>query len=262
MSPGTLDLNADCGESYGNWQLGSDEILDHVTSANVAAGFHAGDPVTLVATVEAAVERGVGVGVHPGLPDLLGFGRRRMDISPEDAYAYFVYQAGAVAAALRRHGATLHHVKPHGAMYLILRDNEDLAEAATRAICEVMDEPVLYWPDLTEWAHLPRLARAAGVRVLTEIYPDLSYDADGGLVVERAKHSTPVDAARERVRAYLEDGVVRALDGSLLPIQAESICVHGDGPNAIEVVQAVREECEKQGVRLSSTIEPQEGGQG
>lgn len=235
-----IDINSDCGESFGNWKMGNDEaLIPLITSANVACGYHASDPVTMRRTVESCAENGVGVGSHPGLPDLLGFGRRAMRISPEDGYAYVMYQTGALQAFLRAGGKTLHHVKPHGAFYSILRDDDDLATAFCEAVEQLMPEPLVYWPDPTD-ASLPRIAAQRGIRVVLEIYPDLDYAPDGSLVLQRAKHFTDVETASAQVRRWIEDGVVEALDGTLVPVEAESVCIHGDGPNATEVAEAVR----------------------
>ena len=148
-----MDVNSDMGESFGNWVMGNDAaLLPFVTTANVACGFHAGDPVTLVRTVRLAKQNGVVVGAHPGLPDLLGFGRRAMKISPEDAYAYVVYQVGALQATLAVEGMRLHHVKPHGAFYSVLKADEELADAVAEAIGQLSPEPMLYWPAPTDSA--------------------------------------------------------------------------------------------------------------
>jgi UPF0271 protein len=230
--------------------MGNDEVvIPEITTANVACGFHASDPVTMVQTVGRCQEHGVAVGAHPGLPDLLGFGRRPMTITPEDAYAYVLYQAGALQGILRSVGGSLHHIKPHGAMYSILRSDEKLAAAAARAILELGDELMVYFPASTS-AALPMAAKKVGIRVVGEIYPDLEYNPDGSLVIQRAKHETDVDAAYRQVRLWLEDGVVEAQDGTRIELEAESICIHGDGPNAPEVVRAVQRAIQDAGCRI------------
>ena len=237
-----MDINCDCGESFGNWSMGADEdVLPHITTANVACGFHGGDPVTMEATVALAVRLGVAVGAHPGLPDLLGFGRRRMDISPEDAHAYVLYQAGALAAMLAAHGKRLNHVKPHGALYLMLNEREDLAEAVVKAIRTVCPEPRLYWPAPIEGRALPEAAKAAGIEVVREVYFDLRYDAEARLVLQRRKTAVDLDDLTARVTDYLATGEITAVTGERLAIAAESICVHGDGPNAADVARTLRE---------------------
>jgi UPF0271 protein len=236
----SMDINCDLGESFGNWKLGADdELLPRITTASLACGFHGGDPVTMQRAVGAAVELGVAVGSHPGLPDLLGFGRRVMAVSPEDLRAYIVYQSGALAAFLRPHGQTLNHVKPHGALYPMLNRDEDLAAAAIDAMFEVMDRPALYWPAGSEDRALLRVARDRGVRVIREFYPDSRYGADGETVVERHREPMSPDAAETALRRFLDRGEVETIDGSVIPLAAESICVHGDGPTAVAIVDRV-----------------------
>ena len=242
-----MDVNSDMGESFGNWVMGNDAaLLPLVTTANVACGFHAGDPVTLLRTVRLAKRNGVVVGAHPGLPDLLGFGRRAMKISPEDAYAYVVYQVGALQATLAVEGMRLHHVKPHGAFYSVLKAEEELADAVAEAIASLSPEPMLYWPAPTDSA-LPRAVRKRGIRVVGEIYVDLDYAPDGSLIIQRTKHSTDLAKTTAQVRRYIDSGEVLAQDGTAVALDAESICVHGDGPNAVDVARAVRRTLEESG---------------
>lgn len=237
----SMDINCDMGESFGNWVMGNDEaMMPRITTANVACGFHASDPVTMIETVRRAKTHHIAVGSHPGLPDLLGFGRRAMNITPEDAHAYVVYQTGALQAALHVQGMKLHHVKPHGAFYSILRTDEALADAVADAIAALTDEPMLYWPAPTD-AAMPVAAKKKGIRVVGEIYPDLIYAPDGSLILQRSKHETDVAFAAAQVRRFVESGKVEANDGSLIELDAESLCIHGDGPNATEVGDAVRQ---------------------
>jgi UPF0271 protein len=250
----SMDINCDMGESFGNWRMGDDEgMMPRITTANVACGFHASDPVTMLQTCKLAREHGVAVGSHPGLPDLLGFGRRAMNITPEDAYAYVVYQTGALQAALRVHGMRLHHIKPHGAFYSVLRSNEALADAVADAILEISDTPMLYWPAPTD-AAMPVAARRKGIRVVGEIYPDLVYAPDGSLIIQRTKHETDTAFAAAQVKRFVESGKVQANDGSLIALEAESICVHGDGPNATAVGDAVREALAQVGCRIAPVM--------
>jgi UPF0271 protein len=236
----TIDINCDLGESFGNWRLGADDaLLPLISTASLACGFHGGDPVTMRRSVAAAVQHGVAVGSHPGLPDLLGFGRRVMDVSPEDLHAYVVYQSGALEAFLRPHGARLNHVKPHGALYPMLNRREDLASATVDAMFEVMHEPVLYWPAGSEDRALLRVARERGVRVVREFYPDSRYGADAETVVDREREPVDPDAAEQALRRFLERGEVETIEGTTIPLEAESICVHGDGPTAVAIVERV-----------------------
>jgi UPF0271 protein len=249
----TIDINCDCGESYGNWSLGRDsEIVPHVTTANVACGFHAGDPMTMLRTIELARQGGTKVGAHPGLPDLLGFGRRRMAINPEEAYAYVLYQAGALRALLEARGMVLNHVKPHGALYLMLNDEADLAEAVARAICAVCPVPRLYWPAPVAGLALPEAARRAGIEVVPEVYFDLEYDDQGRLILQRQKSVIDLAMVRGRVLEFVRTGRVTTVSGAKLAIEARSICVHGDGPNAPELLATVRQVIAEEGCDLAA----------
>lgn len=220
-------------------------MIPRITTASVACGWHAGDPATMRDTVALAVEHDVAVGAHPGLPDLLGFGRRAMQISPADLRAAIVYQAGALEAFLRPHGRTLSHVKPHGALYPMLNADDELAEAAVDAFFDVMERPVLYWPAGSEDRSLPRACAARGVRVVGEYYPDSRYGPDGETVVEHSRAPADLDAVEAAVRRFAERGEVETIDGGSLEIQAESICVHGDGPSAVAIVDRVKKVLEE-----------------
>jgi UPF0271 protein len=244
----TIDINCDLGESFGNWRMGADEeLLPRISTANVACGFHGGDPVTMVRTVDRALELGVAVGAHPGLPDLLGFGRRAMDISPEDAHAYVLYQAGALDAILRARGERLHHVKPHGVLYSMLNERADLAEAVADAISALMDAPTLYWPAGAEDGALIREARRRDFDVVLEFYPDLRYTSDRRLVLERRKAPLEPSVAVERLARFLRDGTAETVDGTQVELAAGSVCVHGDGPTAPEIVEALRVHLDREG---------------
>lgn len=248
-----IDINCDCGESYGNWRMGDDErMFELITTANLACGFHAGDPRTMLRSVRAAQAHGVVVGAHPGLPDLMGFGRRPMAVTAEELYAYWLYQIGSLQAMLHAHGMALNHAKPHGAMYTIVRGDDELGEAAAQAVAEAAPGAVVYWP--TREDAFGRAAQRRGIPVVTEIYPDLKYRPDGSLIIEREKAHLDLDHAAEQVRRFVAEGVVQAVDGSLLEVDATSICIHGDGPNAIEVATTVRRVLEEAGctVRAAS----------
>jgi UPF0271 protein len=252
----TIDINCDCGESFGNWSLGRDaEVVPQVTTANVACGFHAGDPMTMLRTIEIAREGGTEVGAHPGLPDLLGFGRRRMAITAEEAAAYVIYQAGALRGLLEANGMTLYHVKPHGVLYVMLNEEEDLAEAVAQAICAVCPVPRLYWPAPVAGLALPEAAKRAGIDVVPEVYFDLEYDEHGRLILQRKKSAVDLDAVRGRVREFLRSGQVTTAAGSKITIEARSICIHGDGPNAAELLAAIRQVAAEEGWRLAAAGE-------
>lgn len=237
----SIDINCDMGESFGNWKMGDDAgMMPYITTANVACGFHAGDPLTMLNTVRLAKRHDVVVGAHPGLPDLLGFGRRAMNITPEDAYSYIVYQVGALQASLVTEGMALHHVKPHGAFYSVLKANEELADAVAEAMLKLGGKPLLYWPAPTS-AALPTACKRRGIAVVGEIYPDLEYAADGSLVIQRHKHTTDVAFACAQVERYVTTGKVQAVDGTLVELDAVALCIHGDGPNCTEVGAAIRQ---------------------
>jgi 5-oxoprolinase (ATP-hydrolysing) subunit A len=249
-----MDINCDMGESFGNWNMGDDVgMMPRITTANVACGFHASDPVTILETVRLAKQHNVTVGAHPGLPDLLGFGRRAMNITPEDAYAYVVYQVGALQGALATQGMKLHHIKPHGAFYSVLKTDEQLANAVAQAIKELSDDPILYWPAPTS-AAMPTAAKKLGIRVVGEIYPDLNYAPDGSLIIQREKHLTDVVFAAAQVRRYVETGKVEANDGTLVELDAESLCIHGDGPNSVEVAAAIHHTLSDLGCGISPVM--------
>ena len=246
-----VDLNADMGESYGRWTLGDDDaLMPHLTSANIACGFHGGDPHVMRKTVALALEHGVGIGAHVAFPDLIGFGRRRMAASPEEIADYVVYQAGAISAFAEAAGGTLQHVKPHGALYTTIIDNPEHAEAVADAVSSLGSDVILLMPQDVEPA-----AAQAGVPFVPEGYVDLDYDASGKLVLERVKQVRDPQEMGERALRLVREGTVRTIDGGELRLRAESICVHGDAPNAPEIAQAIRQALETDGIELAALAE-------
>jgi UPF0271 protein len=245
-----LDLNCDLGESFGAWRLGADEeILPSVTSASVACGFHAGDPGTMRRTVEAAAAHGVAIGAHPGLPDLQGFGRRAMEVSPEEAYELVVYQLGALQAFAAAAGVALQHVKPHGALYNLAAARPPLAGAIARAVRDVDRGLVLYG---LSGSHLVAAGRAAGLRTASEAFADRGYAPDGSLVSRRdpaALVTDPEEVVRRALRMARE-GRVCAVDGTDVGIAVDTLCVHGDSPGAAELARRVRRALEAEGVEV------------
>lgn len=245
-----FDLNSDLGESFGRWTLGDDDaMLGVVTSANVACGFHAGDATTLRRTCARAAEGGVVVGAQVGYRDLAGFGRRFVDMDPVELADDVVYQMGALDGMCRVAGTALRYVKPHGALYNAVVHHTDQARAVVDAV-RAYDPalPVLGLPG----SELLRLAEAAGLRAVPEFFVDRGYTPDGTLVRRSEPGAVLHDAAEvaERVRRLLGDGVVRAVDGSTVAVRAESACVHGDSPGAVEMARAVRAALEGDGVEL------------
>lgn len=236
-----IDLNSDVGESFGRWTLGDDAaVLGIVTSANVACGFHAGDPSTLRRTCSAAAERGVVVGAQVGYPDLAGFGRRFLDVEPRQLVDDVIYQLGALAGICRASGTAVRYVKPHGALYNAVVHHEEQAAAVVAAVVEYdRTLPILGLPG----SALLRAAQAAGLGTVREFFADRGYTPEGTLVPRSDPGALLGDpaAVAARVLRLTRDGVVEAVDGSDVPIAAESVCVHGDSPGAVAMARAVRD---------------------
>jgi len=248
----SIDLNADAGESFGPWKMGSDEVLfPLLSSVNLATGFHAGDPLTIQRSIALAKKHGVAIGAHPGFPDLVGFGRRDLAVTPEQAYADTLYQIGALAAFLRVEETPLHHVKPHGALYLQMLKNEATAEAVAQAVRDYDPELPLV---LLANTPMEAAARRVGARYVREAFPDRAYLSDGRLAprsMEGALIRDPERAAERAVQMVLK-GKVEALDGGEVEVRAETLCVHGDNPEAVEIARAVRRALEAAGVDVRS----------
>jgi len=245
-----LDLNSDLGEGFGAWRLGNDDaMLDVVTSANVACGFHAGDPRTLLSTCRRAAERGVVIGAQVGYRDLPGFGRRFIDYETDDLVADVIYQIGALDALARAAGARVRYVKPHGALYNTIVHHEQQATAVVDAVRRYDPAlPVLGLPG----SIFLRLAADAGLRTLREAFADRGYRADGTLVPRRepgALLNDPAEVARRMV-ALVTTGTLSAVDGSVVAVEADSICVHGDTPGAVAMARGVRDALTAAGVEL------------
>ncbi|MDR3454173.1 MAG: LamB/YcsF family protein [Rhodoferax sp.] len=228
----SLDLNCDMGESFGAYQMGSDaEVLDYVTSANIACGFHAGDPSTMHRTVRMAHARGVAIGAHPGFPDLQGFGRRAMHLSAAEAYDMVVYQVGALAGFAQALGARVHHVKAHGALYNMAAKDLALAGAIAQAVHDVDRTMVLY--GLAGSLMIPA-AEKLGLRAAGEVFADRTYQDDGSLTPRSQANAMidDVELAIGQVRRMVEEGLVRSVNGHDVPVRADTLCIHGDQPNA------------------------------
>ena len=248
----SVDLNCDIGESFGAWTLGADaEVLAHVTSANIACGFHAGDPATMRRTIDLAAERGVAVGAHPGLPDLAGFGRRVIEVTPDEAYEMVVYQVGAISAFAAARGIRLAHVKPHGALYNMAAARAPLADAIARAVRDVDRGLMLFG---LAGSQLIAAARSAGLVAVEEVFADRRYAANGKLV-SRSEQGAVIDdtasAVRQAVR-MVREGRVTAIDGTELPVRADTICIHGDTPGAAEHARALRAALSDAGIDVAA----------
>jgi UPF0271 protein len=233
-----IDLNCDMGESYGAWQMGADaEVMPHITSANIACGFHGGDPATIRKTVRLAVDHGVAIGAHPSLPDIQGFGRRAMKISPQDMYDLVVYQAGAVEGFVRAAGARLHHIKCHGALYNMAAIDEGLSEAMVRAARDL--GAMLY---VLSKSKNYEIAKKAGVPVCGEVFADRGYSDDGTLAPRDKPGGMIEDAAKavKQALAMIEEGYVTSLSGKRVAVAADTLCLHGDQPGAAAFAKALR----------------------
>ncbi len=242
-----IDLNADLGEGFGVWRLGDDDaMLGIVTSANLACGFHAGDPAGLLRACRSAADRGVRIGAQVGYRDLAGFGRRFIDVAADDLVADVVYQIGALQAIAHASGSAVSYVKPHGALYNAIATNVEQATAVAEAV-RLVDTalPVL---GMAGSVFFDEAARR-GLRTVAEGFADRAYRPDGGLVSRREPGSVLHDPAAiaERVTAMLATGRVRAIDGTEIPLNVESVCVHGDSPNAVQIARAVRDRLEADG---------------
>ncbi len=249
-----VDLNADLGEGFGVWRLGDDEaMLDLVTSANVACGFHAGDPALLLRTCRAAADRGVRIGAQVSYRDLAGFGRRFIDVEPEDLTAEVVYQIGGLQALAAAAGSSVSYVKPHGALYNAIVTHAAQARAVAEAVRNVdANLPVLGLAGSAFLAEAERL----GLRTVTEAFADRSYRPDGQLVSRRERNAVLHDTAEiaDRVASMVSAGRVAAVDGSTIPITVESVCVHGDSPGAVQIATAVRGRLLAEGVEIRSFV--------
>ena len=246
-----VDLNSDLGESFGAYTIGMDEaVIAHISSANVACGYHAGDPLVMDKTVAAAKAAGVAVGAHPGHPDLIGFGRRNMACSPKEVKAFIKYQMGAMQAFCTAHGVKLQHVKPHGALYNQAAKDMELSMAIAEAIAEVDKDVILMG---LAGSCMLEAGKKCGLRVASEVFADRAYQADGSLV-PRSKPGAVIhdkDEAIARTIRMVTEGKVTAITGEEVSIDAHSICVHGDNPSAVEFVKNIRERLQAEGVTIA-----------
>ena len=250
-----IDLNSDLGESFGAYTLGMDEkLMEYITSANVACGWHAGDPLVMQKTIRAAAKNGVAVGAHPGYPDLMGFGRREIKITPEEAYTYVLYQLGALDAFARTEGVKIQHVKPHGALYNQACKDEKLANAICRAAQAFDRELIVLAPYNSAFR---TAAEAIGQPFAGEFFADRAYLPDGSLV-PRSQPGAVIHDADEACRRVLQmarEGTVTCLDGTELTMRCVSVCVHGDNAEALSTVKKIRGALEDDGVLLRAMKE-------
>jgi 5-oxoprolinase (ATP-hydrolysing) subunit A len=245
-----VDINSDVGESFGAYTIGHDAgLMTSITSANVAAGFHAGDPSVLRATIRSAKQHGVAVGAHPGLPDLVGFGRRELNVTPTEAEDFVLYQIAAVAGVAAAEGVRLQHVKAHGALFNMAARNLDLASAIANAVAAFDSSLILFGLPGSE---ILNAGRAAGLRVAAEVFADRAYEPDGSLASRRKPGSVIHDPAAVVSRAVrmIKDHTVIATDGSVVSLHAETICVHGDTPGSDQLATQIRAGLEAAGITV------------
>ncbi|PTJ16061.1 5-oxoprolinase subunit PxpA [Staphylococcus simulans] len=246
-----IDLNCDLGEAFGNYSFGGDhQIIPLITSANIACGFHAGDENVMYETVKLAKENGVGIGAHPGFHDIQGFGRRNMDLTPDEIYTLVAYQIGALSAFCRIHDVKINHVKPHGALYNMGARDKDIAHAIAQAVYDV--DPSLILVGLSNTL-LVSEAEAVGLKAANEVFADRRYEENGQLVSRKEADAvlTDTDEAIEQVVKMVKENKVIAKTGKEIELKADTICVHGDGAHALEFVSKIRERLTKEGISIT-----------
>ena len=246
-----VDLNCDMGESFGAYIMGNDEkILDFVTSANIACGFHAGDPAIMRKTVQLALEKNVGIGVHPGLSDLVGFGRRVIQISPQEAYDLVIYQIGALYGFVKAEGGKLQHIKPHGALYNMAAKSKALSEAIAQAVYKIDPELILFGLSGSE---LVKAGKKIGLRTAGEVFSDRTYQQDGSLTSRHDSNALIKDraVAVNQVIRMIKEGKVHSLQGVDVSIHADTICIHGDGEHALDFAKYISSALKEAGITVT-----------
>ncbi len=248
----SIDLNSDLGESFGTWQIGMDEaIMPLVSSVNIATGWHAGDPMIMAKTVKAAGLQKLGIGAHPGFPDLMGFGRRNMAVTPEEAKAYVMYQVGALNAFVRAEGLTLQHVKPHGALYNMAAKDLKLALAIAEAVALIDSDLILMG---LESSQMEVAAKTLGIPFASEVFADRRYQEDGNLV-PRSQLGAVIESEEEALKQVLQmvlKGQAVTDTGKVIALKADSLCVHGDNPHALKFIEAIRAALGKEGALIKA----------
>jgi len=246
-----IDINCDLGESYGEFKVGNDtEIMPHITSANIACGFHAGDPTTIAHTINLAKKYNVAIGAHPGYPDLMGFGRREFQLTSEEAKNYTIYQVSALQGFAKTANASLQHVKPHGALYNTAVKDERLSKAIVEAVKAINNRLIIFAPPNSV---LAKVAAKNGLRVAHEFFADRAYNRDGSLV-SRKQPNAIIQEPRvvvERVVKIVREGTVLAINGELLDLgDIHTVCVHGDNPAAVELAKTIKKGLAKAGIEV------------
>lgn len=249
-----VDLNCDMGESFGCYSLGDQRsILKYITSANIACGFHAGDPSVMRETVQLAIEQGVKIGAHPGLPDLVGFGRREMNITPKEAYDMVVYQVGALQGFLTTYGETMQHVKPHGALYNMAAKNEELAAAIAQAVYDISPSLVLFGLAGSE---LTKAGEKIGLTTAHEVFADRTYQENGTLTSRRQAdaHITEYKKSVAQVVQMITTGRVMSQQQTEVVLKADTVCIHGDGVHALDFVKHIRQGLQENTIQVASIL--------
>lgn len=251
----SIDLNADAGESYGSWRMGrDDELFEHLTSVNLACGFHAGDPLVMLDAIDLASRLGVAIGAHPGYPDLVGFGRRALAMSSAELHAAVVYQVGVLDSMLRAKGKKLHHVKAHGALYLQATADLETARTVARAVSDVAPAAPFVGLGGPGGEKTRAAAREFGLRYVEEAFPDRGYDPAGRLLPRDHPGALVLDPAEagERAVSMVSQGRVQAVDGTWAEITADTLCIHGDNLQSVEIAWAVRSALAASGVEVAA----------
>ncbi|MEX3622521.1 LamB/YcsF family protein [Viridibacillus arvi] len=247
-----VDLNCDLGESFGQYKLGEqEEILNYITSANVACGFHAGDPTVMRETVKMAIAKGVKIGAHPGLPDLNGFGRRPMQITPQEGYDMVVYQIGALQGFLSTFGEKMQHVKPHGALYNMAAKDQALSEAIAQAVYDVSPELVLFGLAGSE---LTKAGEKLGLQTAHEVFSDRTYQADGSLTSRTQSDALVTDEEQSvnQVVTMVKEGYIESQQQTKVLLRADTVCIHGDGIHALAFAKYIRNTLEKNNINVQA----------
>ncbi|WP_174612935.1 LamB/YcsF family protein [Virgibacillus ihumii] len=246
-----IDINCDMGESFGVYNMGRDEeILDYITSANIACGFHAGDQSTMRKTVRMALDKDVGIGAHPGFPDLNGFGRRYIALSPEEIYELVIYQVGALQGFVKAEGAKMQHVKAHGALYNHAAKDKDVAESIAKAVYDLDPELILFG---LAGGELVKAGEKIGLPTASEVFADRTYQEDGSLTSRREKDALILDqeVASSQVVEMANNGTVRSQQGTDISIKADTVCIHGDGIHALEFAQHINQKLASENISVS-----------
>jgi UPF0271 protein len=258
-----IDLNCDMGESFGAYQMGADdEVMPHITSANIACGWHAGDPMVMDRTIRMAIAHNVNTGAHPGYPDLMGFGRRPMNLTPVEIRNYIIYQVGALQGFCNVHNTRVSHVKPHGSLYLKAVENEDIAKSIAEGIVSVSSDIAFIALAGEKGKIMAKVGEEFGLRVIYEAFPDRAYTPDGNLAPRGQEGSVKTDPSEiaERALMMAEEGKIVDTSGNIIEIEIETLCLHGDTIHAGTLVRTIRKTLEKAGINVKPALDPWQNG--